>query len=146
MNLKEYVYLIESVDVEKKLTELIEDLKTFMKEKNEEEAKETIKSIYRFISSNVLRIGNIANDRLIDKDIAAKLVKIIQMGDKLKVPVSPAVEERILISVKGETVESEEDDVAPKKVKKEKTEYDHDESFISFFLLVFSFFQLYVLL
>jgi len=127
MLLKEYVEmmeLLEGTTIEDTITELLGDLKEFIKSKNEEEAKETIKAIFKYISNNVLKVGRVESERLIEKSVAEKLVNVVKVAkEKFDMDVPANVEHRIETSVTG--VSEEDDEVKPKK--KGSEEYDHDE-------------------
>jgi len=127
MQLKEYVEmmeLLEGTTIEDTITELLGDLKEFIKSKNEEEAKETIKAIFKYISNNVLKVGRVESERLIEKSVAEKLVNVVKVAkEKFDMDVPANVEHRIETSVIG--VSEEDDEVKPKK--KGTEEYDHDE-------------------
>lgn len=129
MLLKEYVEmmeLLEGTTIEDTITELLGDLKEFIKTKNEEEAKDTIKAIFKYISNNVLKVGRVESERLIEKSVAEKLVNVVKVAkEKYDMDVPANVEHRIETSVTGVSEEEEKEEVKPKK--KGSKEYDNDE-------------------
>lgn len=120
MYFKEYVELLEGDDsfIEDYLTSFILDLKD--SKGDAEEQKDIVKSIFRYITNNVLKVGRVASDRLIKKDVATKLKAVMGIAEKIGVDVPANVEERILASLEGKEVDSTFDN--DEQIKKERAE------------------------
>ena len=125
MDFREYVMLMEGEErvIENKLLDLINDLKEA--KGDEEEIKSIIKGIFRYITNNVVKVGRANSDKLIDKDVAEKLEKVIAIAEKKGIEVPGAVEDKIKESVHGKVDREEEEEETPKK-KSKKVEVDDE--------------------
>lgn len=131
MLLKEYVEMVELNEgstIEETLTELIDDLRGFVKANDEEESKETLKAIVKYIQKNVLKVGRVDSSRLVDKAVAERLGKIFStVAKKLELEIPADVEERVEQSIAGKSIDKDEVIEKAKNHSKDNEEFDHDK-------------------